>query len=181
VLVAYRLAGLSALGAHYAGLNALAQFGPCRAAISLKGPGWAPTDGRPRRGLPGPGAARLRRLSAKRTCHLSNFAPDTLGWLAWAMGQPGNGADFSLSSSLPVCCTENAVFLGHLPVRQAQRVCTQSRPIFSLSDGVMLGTAWIDRPVETQGCAPASTSSLRPSIALVSLGIERHPPVVPPL
>jgi hypothetical protein len=24
----------------------------------------------------------------------------------------------------------------------------------SLSDGVMLGTAWIDRPVDTQGCAP---------------------------
>ena len=29
----------------------------------------------------------------------------------------------------------------------------------SLGDGVMLGTAWIDRPVDTQGCAPASTSS----------------------
>jgi hypothetical protein len=24
----------------------------------------------------------------------------------------------------------------------------------------MLGMAWIDRPVDTQGCAPASTSSL---------------------
>jgi hypothetical protein len=24
----------------------------------------------------------------------------------------------------------------------------------SLGDGVMLGTAWIDRPVDTQGCAP---------------------------
>jgi hypothetical protein len=28
----------------------------------------------------------------------------------------------------------------------------------SLGDGVMLGTAWIDWPVDTQGCAPASTS-----------------------
>src|SRR5271165_6033050 len=24
----------------------------------------------------------------------------------------------------------------------------------SVGDGVMLGTAWIDRPVDTQGCAP---------------------------
>jgi hypothetical protein len=32
-------------------------------------------------------------------------------------------------------------------------------PIPSLGDGVMLGTAWIDRPVDTQGRAPASTSS----------------------
>jgi hypothetical protein len=30
----------------------------------------------------------------------------------------------------------------------------------SLGDGVMVGSAWIDRPVDTQGCAPASTSSL---------------------
>ena len=29
----------------------------------------------------------------------------------------------------------------------------------SLGDGVMLGTAWIDRPVDTRGCTPASTSS----------------------
>jgi hypothetical protein len=29
----------------------------------------------------------------------------------------------------------------------------------SLSDGVMLGTAWIDRPVDTRGALPASTSS----------------------
>ena len=28
----------------------------------------------------------------------------------------------------------------------------------SLGDGVILGTAWIDRPVDTQGCTPASTS-----------------------
>ena len=28
----------------------------------------------------------------------------------------------------------------------------------SLGDGVMLGTAWIDRPVDTRGCTPASTS-----------------------
>jgi hypothetical protein len=38
--------------------------------------------------------------------------------------------------------------------------CAQSRPIFypSLGDGGMLGTAWIDRPMDTRGCTPASTS-----------------------
>ena len=30
----------------------------------------------------------------------------------------------------------------------------------SLGDGVMLGAAWIDRPVDARGCTPASTSSL---------------------
>jgi hypothetical protein len=33
----------------------------------------------------------------------------------------------------------------------------------SLGDGVMLGAAWIDRPVDTQGRAPASTSSSAPA------------------
>ena len=42
-------------------------------------------------------------------------------------------------------------------VFSAGRVLTRSlgpSSIPSLGDGVMLGTAWIDRPVDTQGCAP---------------------------
>ena len=42
-------------------------------------------------------------------------------------------------------------------VQGAGRVLTRSlgpSSIPSLGDGVMLGTAWIDRPVDTQGCAP---------------------------
>jgi hypothetical protein len=38
--------------------------------------------------------------------------------------------------------------------RHSLLAVAQSRPIPSLSDGVMLGAAWIDRPVDTQGCAP---------------------------
>jgi hypothetical protein len=46
-------------------------------------------------------------------------------------------------------------------VRGAGRVLTRSlgpSSIPSLCDGVMLGRAWIDRPVDTRGCTPASTS-----------------------
>jgi hypothetical protein len=40
-------------------------------------PGWAPTNGRPRRDLPGAGAGLLRRLSGLLGSRLlSNFAPD---------------------------------------------------------------------------------------------------------
>jgi hypothetical protein len=42
-----------------------------------------------------------------------------------------------------------------------QRVLTRSLGPFSIpsfGDGVMLGTAWIDRPVDTRGSTPASTS-----------------------
>ena len=62
-----------------------------------------------------------------------------------------------MNTSPPILlCRSNAVFWSHPPVRQAQRVCAQSRPIFySLPRRrVMLGTAWIDRPVDTQGRAP---------------------------
>ena len=43
--------------------------------------------------------------------------------------------------------------------RPARLECVLTRSlgpssIPSLGDGVMLGTAWIDRPVDTQGCAP---------------------------
>ena len=46
--------------------------------------------------------------------------------------------------------------VGPRPAR-LERVLTRSlgpSSIPSLGDGVMLGTAWIDRPVDTQGCAP---------------------------
>jgi hypothetical protein len=44
--------------------------------------------------------------------------------------------------------------VGPRPAR-LERVLTRSLgPIPSLGDGVMLGTAWIDRPVDTQGRAP---------------------------
>ena len=39
MLVACRLAGLSALEAHYAGLNALAQFGPTKGFSGREGNG----------------------------------------------------------------------------------------------------------------------------------------------
>ena len=52
-------------------------------------------------------------------------------------------------------------FSGRPRPARLERVLTRSlgpSSIPSLGDGVMLGTAWIDRPVDTRGCTPASTS-----------------------
>jgi hypothetical protein len=62
-----------------------------------------------------------------------------------------------MNTSLPVLlCRSNAVFWVicqfDKPNGSARSLGPNSIP--SLSDGVMLGTAWIDRPVDTQGRAP---------------------------
>jgi hypothetical protein len=77
-------------------------------------------------------------------------------------GLYGNGAEFPFFKLAPVLLyIANDVFWVicqfDKPNGSASSLGLSSIP--SLSDGVMLGTAWIDRPVETQGCAPASTSS----------------------
>jgi hypothetical protein len=112
---------------------------------------------------------RFAGLSAvgggKRRCRLSNFAPDRLGVLACAAALHGNSGEFSLfqpppavvvaamNTSLPVLlCRSNAVFWVicqfDKPDGSARSLGPFSIP--SLGDGVMLGTAWIDRPVDTQ-------------------------------
>ena len=73
--------------------------------------------------------------------------------------------------------------LGHLPVRQAQRVCTQSRPIFySLPRRRCYARHGVDRPASRQAGAalPASTSSLAQHGCAAAL-ISRQPPHRPPL
>jgi hypothetical protein len=55
----------------------------------------------------------------------------------------------------------------------------------SLSDGVMLGTSWIDRPVDTQGCAPCfhvllsaawkRAAMLKPMIDIPLASLRRPP------
>ena len=62
-----------------------------------------------------------------------------------------------MNTSLPVLlCRSNAVFWVicqfDKPNGSARSLGPSSIP--SLGDGVMLGTAWIDRPVDTQGRAP---------------------------
>ena len=62
-----------------------------------------------------------------------------------------------MNTSLPVLlCKANPVFCVicqfDKPNGSARSLGLSSIP--SLGDGVMLGTAWIDRPVDTQGCAP---------------------------
>jgi hypothetical protein len=62
-----------------------------------------------------------------------------------------------MNTSEPVLlCRSNAVFWiicqFDKPNGPARSLGPPSIPY--LGDGVMLGTAWIDRPVDTQGCAP---------------------------
>jgi hypothetical protein len=62
-----------------------------------------------------------------------------------------------MNTSLPVLlCRSNAVFWVicqfDKPNGSARNLGPSSIP--SLGDGVMLGTAWIDRPVDTRGCTP---------------------------
>jgi hypothetical protein len=59
----------------------------------------------------------------------------------------------------------------------------------SLGDGVMLGTAWIDRPVDTQGCAPCfhvllerphgSAAMLKPMIDIPLASLRCLPEALP--
>ena len=142
MLVACRLAGLSALEGHYAGLNACAQFGPTQRSSGHGGQ-------RDRR-LRNPRRSPPERLSKRPGCHppadrnlassavlerlslgLLKREASTSDALAHAIARPGREAK---------------------PLSLSPRSDAQFRPIFysSLSDGVMLGTAWIDRPVDTQ-------------------------------
>jgi hypothetical protein len=58
-----------------------------------------------------------------------------------------------MNTSLPILlCRSNAVFWIICQFEVCARLGPSSIP--SLSDGVMLGAAWIDRPVDTQGRAP---------------------------
>jgi hypothetical protein len=62
-----------------------------------------------------------------------------------------------MNTSLPVLlCRSNAVFwiICHFDKPNGSARSHGPSSIPSLGDGVMLGTAWIDRPVDTQGCAP---------------------------
>jgi hypothetical protein len=129
MLVACRLAGLSALGAHYAGVRARTQFGPTHYTIlPVLRPGNHAPLANPKDGVlaTATSAAPAPPLAGVRPC-----SPD--------VRRPGRG-----SSGRP------------RPAR-LERVLTRNlgpSSIPSLGDGVMLGTAWIDRPVDTQGCAP---------------------------
>jgi hypothetical protein len=61
----------------------------------------------------------------------------------------GNGGDINLRS-----CLRPEVLWSALASAIGTRVLTRNlgpSSIPSLSDGVMLGTAWIDRPVDTRG------------------------------
>jgi hypothetical protein len=83
-------------------------------------------------------------------------------------GLHGNGAEFSrfrgfcgLPSTVTAATSISADALarrssGRPRPARLERVLTRSlgpSSIPSPGDGVMLGTAWIDRPVDTQGCA----------------------------
>jgi hypothetical protein len=81
--------------------------------------------------------------------------------------------------------------LGHLPVRQAQRVCTQSRPIFySLPRRRCYARHGVDRPASRHAGAalPASTSSsaqhgstamLKPMIDISPASLRCPPEALP--
>jgi hypothetical protein len=107
-----------------------------------------------------------------RSGSLSNFAPDRLAWLAKRAARAGTALDFpdfghpamveaAMNMSLPVLLyRSNAVFW---LICQFDKPNGSARSLGPSSysfpgDGVMLGTAWIDRPVDTRGCTPASTS-----------------------
>jgi hypothetical protein len=122
---------------------------------------------RPNAGLSGGAHEPMRS-----TC-LSNFAPDRLGRLAWAATRTGTARDISrfrrfcgLPSTVTAATSISADAFarrssGRPRPAQLERVLTRSlgpSSIPFLGDGVMLGTAWIDRPVDTRGCTPASTS-----------------------
>ena len=160
MLVACRLAGLSALEGHYAGLNALPQLSPCgeggdvglanlaagRRCVDRKGrnfPFWALG------GLCLPADPKTAVLPIHRVMFRAGFrgsdCSDAPRWAAWVTRpKPTSGA------------TPGGPLVGPRPTR-LERVLTRSlgqSSIPSLGDGVMLGKAWIDRPVDTQGCAP---------------------------
>jgi hypothetical protein len=90
-------------------------------------------------------------------------------WLAWATACTGTARDISrfrrfcgLPSTVTAATSISADAFargssGRPRGARLERVLTRNlgpSSIPSLGDGVMLGTAWIDRPVDTQGRAP---------------------------
>jgi hypothetical protein len=131
------------------------------------------TPANPARGRPWASAAGLAWLSAHAKtgcgapfCRISHRTR----WQGWALAanRHGNGADFpGFDSPRHRACGNEHVAPVLLRISNAVFwvVCQFDKPngsarslgpssIPSLGDGVMLGTAWIDRPVDTRGCTP---------------------------
>ena len=151
MLVACRLAGLSALEAYYGGVSACAQFGSTRRSSGTAGKGIGGSGTRA-------GALQngFRSVLAAHPPADRNLAPSAV-LEPLSLGLLKREAT-STSDALPHAVTRQgreAEPLSFSPRSDAQ---FGPSPIPSLGDGVMLGTAWIDRPVDTRGCTPASTS-----------------------
>ena len=145
MLVACRLAGLSALEGHYAGLNARAIRADAALLRALRAKG---------SGAPEPAQEPSRAaFEASRLSPASRSKLGLLGRFGAPQPRPSEaGGGLRVRRLAP----------RRRPGREAKllslspRSDAQSRPssIPSLGDGVMLGAAWIDRPVDTQGRAP---------------------------
>ena len=93
--------------------------------------------------------------------HAAARAGTALNFPVPASSRHGRGGDEHVAAGLVVQVERG--LLGHLPIRQAQRVCTQSRPKFySLPQRRCYARHGVDRPASRHAgpALPASTSSL---------------------